>query len=99
MILFTSVTLSGSGAPQNGRFAFFAGAEPLFNQIENYRDEENSDEAPREHAPDHRGAHDLASHCSGARSGPQRDGAKNEGKRSHQDRPKAQAGSFQSSVN
>src|ERR1700730_17261113 len=83
---------------QCSRGVLLACAKPFFNEIEDGGHEEDSDKAGGKHPADHSSAHDLTGDGTGARRSPERNASQDEGKRSHQDRPKAEPGAFQSGV-
>src|SRR6202030_1498337 len=94
---FISVALGGSGfLRQCTLLALLARARPLLNDVENHRDEEDSDEARSYHSAYNRRAHDLARNRTGARGSPQRHRAQNECELVHQNWPQPQARPFQS---
>src|SRR5579864_3321200 len=68
-----SITLRWRDFRSSQRFAPLACAGPLLDDIKDSRDEEDTDEACRQHASDDSCTHDLASYGSGPGSGPQRD--------------------------
>src|SRR5579864_187918 len=69
---FMSITLRCSNCGGSQRFAPPA-CEPLLDEVEDGRDEENTEEARSQHPADDRSTHDLACHGSRAGSSPQRD--------------------------
>src|SRR5579863_8004575 len=83
---------------QCSRSALLACARQFFNEIEDGGHEEDSDKAGGKHSADHSSAHDLTGDGTGARGSPERNASQDKGKRSHQDRPKAEPGAFQSGV-
>src|SRR5579863_7166556 len=97
--LYISVALGRSGSlRQRASLALLARARPLLNDVENNRNEEDSNEARSYHSSYNRRAHDLARNRTGSRGRPQRHGAQNECKRGHQNWPQAQARPFQGGV-
>src|SRR5580700_646507 len=80
---FMSITLRWRNCGNSQRFAPLACVGPFLDQIEDGRDEENTDEARRQHSSDDSSTHDLTCHGSGPGSRPQRDCTQNEGERSH----------------
>src|ERR1700747_1353867 len=70
---FMSITLRWSNCGGSQRFAPLACAGPLLDEVEDGRDEENTEEARSHYPPDDRRTHDLACHGSSAGSSPQRD--------------------------
>src|SRR4029077_12332012 len=80
---FMSITLRWRNCRSGQRFAPLACTGPLLDEIEDGRNEENTDEARSQHPTNDRCAHDLARHGSSAGSGPQGDCSQNEGERSH----------------
>src|ERR1700719_2987661 len=70
---FMSITLRWCNFRSSQRFAPLACAGPLLDEVEDGRDEENTEEARRQHSADDRRTHDLACHGSSAGSSPQRD--------------------------
>src|SRR5246127_632080 len=80
---FMSITLRWCNFRSSQRFAPLACAGPPLDEVEDGRDEENTEEARSQHPPDARGTHDLACHGSSAGSRPQRDCTQDEGERGH----------------
>src|ERR1700740_2892237 len=70
---FMSITLRWCDFRSSERFAPLACAGPLLDEVEDGRDEENTEEARSQHSSDNRRTHDLACHGSSAGSSPQRD--------------------------
>src|ERR1700740_2700574 len=83
---------------QRSRSMLPAGTRPLLHHVENWWNEEDSNRTGSDHSPDDRGAHDLTRDGTGAGRGPERNASQDKGKRSHQDRPKAEPGAFQGGV-
>src|SRR5579864_7953496 len=80
---FISITLRGCDCRGSRRFAPLACAGPLLDEVEDGRDEENTEETRRQHPADNRRTHDLARHGSSAGSSPQRDCPQDEGEGGH----------------
>src|SRR5246127_863323 len=80
---FMSITLRWRNCGGGQRFAPRACAGPLLDEVEDGRDEENTEETRSQHPADDRRTHDLACHGSSAGSSPQRDCAQDEGERGH----------------
>src|SRR5579864_8432689 len=78
---FMSITLRCRNCGGSQRFAPLACAGPLLYEVEDGRDEENTEEARSQHPADDRCTHDLACYGSSAGSCPQRDCAQDEGER------------------
>src|SRR5258708_21646758 len=91
---FMSITLRWRNCGSSQQFAPLACAGPLLDEVEDGRDEENTEEARSQHPPDDRRSHDLACHGASAGSSPQRDCTQDEGEGGHQDWPKQQARSL-----
>src|ERR1700741_2628880 len=70
---FMSITLRWCDFRSSQRFAPPTCAGPLLDEVEDSRDEENTEEARGQHPADYRRTHDLACHRSSAGSSPQRD--------------------------
>src|SRR5246127_254542 len=80
---FMSITLRWCDFRSSQRFAPLARAGPLLDEVEDGRDEENTEEARSQHPADDRRTHDLACHGSSAGSSPQRDCTQDEGEGGH----------------
>src|SRR4029077_2231929 len=70
---FMSITLRWRNCGGSQRFAPLACTGPLLDEIEDGRDEENTDEARSQHPSNDSCAHDLACHGASPGSSPQRD--------------------------
>src|ERR1700757_4589567 len=80
---FMSSALRSCDCRSSQRFAPLACAGPLLDEVEDCRDEENTEEARSQHPADDRRTHDLACHGSSAGSSPQRDCTQDEGEGGH----------------